>query len=166
VDEGKVDYIAALRDGYMESSMELDRTVLNLSAGGIALLVTLLTAVGVPAWWVALVYLVPLAAFLSVIWTALAILDRNKLHTRMAVAAARSGQPAPRPDSETDRLDAWLRTAFWIGVFTTLLVGGVTMWQKGLTGPQGNLTQEMEDGRQAAPGGAGNEAGARQDQPE
>ena len=76
--EGKnVQYYSVLLAAWIETRMERDRTLVMLSAAAIGLLVTILTAVGLPRLWMVLLYVGAFAGFLLTIWTAIQIYKLN-----------------------------------------------------------------------------------------
>jgi len=76
--EGKnIQHYSVLLAAWIETRMERDRTLVALSAAAIGLLVTILTAVGLPRLWMVLLYVGAFAGFLLTIWTAIRIYQLN-----------------------------------------------------------------------------------------
>lgn len=120
--EAEAQWRAAMRDLWYETRMERDRALLTLSAGGVALLVTLLTTVGVPWWWVGLLYAVAFTAFIVAIHAATAIFHRSAKHIMEAADDPAKAHESPlRP--KLRKLDRRLACAFWWGVAFSIAVG-------------------------------------------
>ena len=113
----EVAFYSSAVQAWIATRMEKDRALLSLSAGGIALLVTLLTAVGPSSFSELLLYLAAALAFLVAIVAALAIFGRNASHLRNVVTKNERGD-----DPWLLRLDLLLTFAFCAGVALTLLV--------------------------------------------
>lgn len=107
-----------LVQGWIENRMELDRTIIALSAAGIGLLVTLLTTVEIPWWWVTLFYGYGIGAFVLAIRAGLEIFHVNAEHLEQAITDAETGV-----NVSLTSLDRSLRRRFWSGVSATILVG-------------------------------------------
>jgi len=76
--EGKnVQHYTVLLSAWIQTRMERDKTLVALSAGGIGLLVTILTAVGLPSLWMILLYLGAFSGFFVTIWTSIKIYQLN-----------------------------------------------------------------------------------------
>src|SRR5690349_13573065 len=112
--EKDVAYYAACVQASVDTLMERDRSLLTLSAGGIGLLVTLLTTVGATSICHLLLYAAATLAFLVSIISALAIFSRNS--TRMAQIV----KGVDTPDMMLRVLDGVLLSSFVFGVILTL----------------------------------------------
>lgn len=137
---------ATLTSAWIETRMEADRTMVALSAGGIGLLVTLLTAFAPQSTCVVIVYILALLAFSVAIACGIAIFKRNAAHLEEAL-----NSPATADNSSTRRdlgkLDWVLGTAFGAGVVFSILTGVVIAL--GATDVQRRTpVQEAEDVRQ------------------
>ena len=75
--EKEVAYFSAIVDAWVETRMEKDRALLGLSTGGVGLLATLLTTVGVARMWQLILYSAGALAFGFAIVTAIRIFGRN-----------------------------------------------------------------------------------------
>ena len=77
---------STLTTAWIDTRMEADRTMVALSAGGVGLLVTLLTAVTVPRSWILWLYGLAFLGFLLAIGSGLAVFKRNANHLEEALA--------------------------------------------------------------------------------
>jgi hypothetical protein len=75
--EKEVAYYSALISAWTETRMELDKSLLTLSAGGIGLLVTILSTVGINKKWVLFLYAGAFVSFLISVFSCLRIFWRN-----------------------------------------------------------------------------------------
>ncbi len=72
-----IQHYSVLLAAWIETRMDRDRTLVALSAAAIGLLVTILTAVGLPQLWMILLYAGAFASFLLTIWAAIRIYQLN-----------------------------------------------------------------------------------------
>lgn len=109
-------YYGAVVAGWLNTKLERDKSILTLSAGGIGLLVTLMTTVG-PQTTVALVlYGVAIVAFAVSLYSIIRILDRNAHHLKQIV----------RGEAERDsRLALLDRISFGSFIVGAVLLGAV-----------------------------------------
>jgi hypothetical protein len=113
-----IEFYASSVDAWYNSALEHDKSLLALSAGGIGLLVTLLTTVG-PASAAGLVlYVIAIMAFLATIGFVLWIFRRNRDY----IQGLFSGK-GKIDDPVLARLDTMAALAFGIGVAFTAVVG-------------------------------------------
>src|SRR5688572_7614081 len=101
--EKAVAFYAAMVEAWVATRMEKDRTLLALAAGGIGLLVTLLTTVAPTSAWQLALYAVAGALFLATVILAIQVFDRNSHHLERVVNHQERG-----PDPLLDKLDAWM----------------------------------------------------------
>ncbi|MEX0892243.1 MAG: hypothetical protein WEB88_08740 [Gemmatimonadota bacterium] len=147
---------STLTAAWFETRMEADRTMVALSAGGIGLMVTLLTTVGVKGRWAALFYTAALVGFVAAIVVGLAIFKVNAAHIAEAADDPEKADASPlRP--RLRRLDWALIGSFGSGVLFSILVGIATATTPDPTVPGTHPTEQGEafDG--------GEEAGAPAD---
>ncbi len=78
LEERKRIYYSAIVNAFIDSSMERDRNLLNLSAGGIGLLVTLMTTVGVHSTFGLCLYISSIISFSVAIILILHVFKLNK----------------------------------------------------------------------------------------
>jgi hypothetical protein len=75
-----VEFYAASVNAWYNSALEHDKSLFSLSAGGIGLLITLLTTIGIPSWIVLSLYVCALLAFLTCLAAILLVFSNNKKH--------------------------------------------------------------------------------------
>jgi hypothetical protein len=109
-------YSAAVAAWYA-TKFEKDKQLLNLSAIGIGLLVTLATAIGSDNILSAILYVIAVSCFLCCITTVLAIFDRNAVYLE---AIAQDGNEKDPKLFKLDRISKW---SFLLGVVSSLLIG-------------------------------------------
>lgn len=120
--EAEAQWRSTMLDAWYQTRMEKDRTLLTLSAGGVAVLVTLLTTVGVAWWWTGILYAVAVIAFIVAIHAAICIFHYNADHIMEAAEDAAKAHESPLR-TKLQRLDKRLERAFWIGVAFSIAVG-------------------------------------------
>lgn len=113
-------WTTTLVQAWIENRMELDRTIIALSAAGIGLLVTLLTTVEIAWWWITLVYAYAIGAFVLAIRAGLAIFRVNAEHLEHAITDSETGV-----NIQLTEMDRRLRRRFWSGVGATIVVGAL-----------------------------------------
>lgn len=117
-DDALSQWRSALLGAWIETRMELDRSLLALSVAGIGLLVTLLTTVEIRWWWMLAPYAIAITAFVIAIHAAINIFEANAVYLQRA-----ANDPAVGLDPKLESLDRRLRRCFWMGVATTIIVG-------------------------------------------
>lgn len=124
--EDLVLYEAQVKAWY-ESKMLHDRVLIQLSAAGIGLLVTLLTAFGVESCLQLVLFFGAFALFLATIWICLAIFRNNADYIRDVI------QEREPKDEVLGQLDRWA-----IGCFTAALIASFAI---GFVAADLNLSQ-------------------------
>ena len=76
----EIEFYSANVNAWINSSFELDRNLLTLSAGGVALLLTLLTTFGVSSSEALVLYIVAMLSFLTCLISVLIVFNKNKSH--------------------------------------------------------------------------------------
>lgn len=76
----EVSFYNALVNTWIQTNMELDKTLITISAAGIGLLVTLLSTAGVSSYWHIAAYFVAFGLFITTILTCVKILRKNAKH--------------------------------------------------------------------------------------
>lgn len=114
----EIQFFAATITAWVNTAFELDRNLLTLSAGGLGLLVTLLsTTVGVKHACLLVLYIAAMLAFLICVVAVLSVFRRNQT----ALQNVAGGNDAP--DSVLDVLDTLARASFGIGAILTTIIG-------------------------------------------
>lgn len=117
----KVEYYASMVDAWFNTSLEFDKSILTLSAGGLGLLVTLLTTIGLSSASVLALYISAILSFLVALASVLFIFQRNRLHLEQIIA----GQPN-ECDFYLTVADQVARWAFGLAALLTALIGITT----------------------------------------
>jgi hypothetical protein len=120
----EIEYYASNVDGWFATALEHDKSVLGLSAGGIGLLLTLLTTVGLSSVWALTLYIVALACFVVALVTILFIFRRNRSYIEQVVAGE-----ARKSDPLLSNADTIALLAFGLGVILTAIIGIATAVQ-------------------------------------
>jgi hypothetical protein len=120
-------YEATLRDAWLATRMERDRSILTLSAGGIGLLVALMTARRPESSGQMVIYLFASIAFVTALIAGLMIFKRNATYLEAELAAWRAGK-TDLGDAGLVQLDWTLLVAFVVGVVLTILVAIMSAW--------------------------------------
>ena len=89
-DAKEVEFYAAAVNAWLGTSLEHDKSLLTLSAGGIGLLVSLMSTVGLQCVESLILYVVALAAFLCCLIAVLWIFKRNRTHLQNAIHGTQS----------------------------------------------------------------------------
>ncbi|MHB1571419.1 MAG: hypothetical protein ACYC0H_19750 [Solirubrobacteraceae bacterium] len=114
----EIEYYASNVDAWFTTSLEHDRSVLGLSAGGIGLLLTLLTTVGLSSVWELVLYIVALACFVVALVAILFIFRRNRSYIEQVVA-----EKANKSDPVLSSADTIALLAFGLGVILAAIIG-------------------------------------------
>ena len=116
-EQKEIAYYSALVNGWLTTRLEHDKTILVLSAGGVGLLVTLLTTVGVRSRETYVLFFLATFAFLVAIAAIVVVLRRNASHLEKVISGAESSDPVLR------FLDGVASYAFVTRVLFTLAIG-------------------------------------------
>lgn len=116
-------FYAAIVQAWVQTRMEKDRSLLALSSGGVGLLVTLLTTVGVVDLWQLVLYIFAAVGFGVSIFSAILIFDWNAKHLQRVATTHESGD-----DPTLIRLDTLLLLGFIVGVILLAIIGITTAW--------------------------------------
>lgn len=114
----RVEYYAASVNAWFNTSLEHDKSLLTLSAGGIGLLLALLTTVGLSSAEALILYIGAIVSFVVALVAILVIFRRNRTHIEDIL----SGKSISN-DPLLTKLDATALWAFGIGVLFTAIIG-------------------------------------------
>lgn len=112
-----VEFYAASVNAWYSTSLEHDKSIFALSAGGIGLLITLLTTIGVSSSLLLHLYITAIFCLLVSLCTMLVIFRRNRTHVEQVL----SGQAVR--DSVLAWLDLLAILMFGAGVVLTAIIG-------------------------------------------
>jgi uncharacterized membrane protein YphA (DoxX/SURF4 family) len=113
-----VEFFAASVNAWYNTSLEHDKGLFTLSAGGIGLLVTLLTTIGVSSALLLGLYITAIACFLASLLAVLIIFSRNKAHIEETILPG-----AQFHDNFLRTLDLVALYAFGIGAVFSATIG-------------------------------------------
>ena len=118
--EGKnIAHYSVLLSSWIQTKMEHDKTLVTLSSGGIALLVTILTMVGTKNWWGILLYFGSFLGFGICIWSSLKIYQLNSEHIENEL----SSDKGSKSKLQLKKYDKLSLRSFIIGVAFFCAVG-------------------------------------------
>lgn len=117
-DQKCVEFYSAGLTAWYATRLEHDKSLLTLSAGGIGLLMTLMTTVGVSSAESLVLYVCALVAFLVCLSAVLVIFKKNSDHLEEAIVGT-----ASQNDPTLSRLDAIGIWAFAFGVVFSVVIG-------------------------------------------
>lgn len=113
-----VEYYAASVNAWFNTSLEHDKSLFTLSAGGIGLLLTLLTTVGLSSAEALILYIGAIVSFVVALVAILVVFRRNRTHIEDILSGKSTSN-----DSLLTKLDAMALWAFGIGVLFTAIIG-------------------------------------------
>lgn len=113
-----IEYYAASVAAWYESSLEHDKSLLTLSAGGIGLLITLLTTVGLDTAEALVLYAGAIISFVVSIISVLGVFRENKRYIEDVLAGKNQ-----TTDPILSKLDGTAIWSFAIGVVFTAVIG-------------------------------------------
>lgn len=117
-DQKKIEFYAASVSAWYESSLEHDKSLLTLSAGGIGLLITLLTTVGLGTSEALVLYVGAISSFVVALISVLRVFRGNQKHIEDILSGKN-----PSTDPALSRLDATAIWSFGLGVVFTAVIG-------------------------------------------
>ena len=141
----RVEYYAASVNAWFNTSLEHDKSLLTLSAGGIGLLLTLLTTVGLSSTEALLLYISAIASFVVALVAILVIFNRNRMHIEEILSGKSTSN-----DPLLIKLDATALWAFGIGVLFTAIIG-ITAAAHSYSTKEKDMTNETTKKTDAVP---------------
>ncbi|CAN7571319.1 hypothetical protein LJR039_004052 [Pseudorhodoferax sp. LjRoot39] len=118
VQQKNVEFYAAGVNAWYNTSLEHDKSIFSLSAGGIGLLITLITTIGLSSAWLKFLYIAAIVCFLSSLISVLVIFRRNRKHIENVFV---NTQPAE--DALLKALDLTAIVAFGTGAAFASAIG-------------------------------------------
>lgn len=113
----RVEYYSASVNAWFNTSLEHDKNLLALSAGGIGLLLTLLTTVGLSSAESLILYIGAIVSFVVALVAILIVLRRNRTYIENTLLGKSSNDPL------LAKLDLAALFAFGVGVVFTAIIG-------------------------------------------
>lgn len=117
LEQKDIEFYAASVNAWCNTALEFDKSIFTLSAGGIGLLITLLTTVGVGSSLLLHLFIAAISFFLISLCVVLTILLRNRTHIEQVIAGSLLKDPVLAV------LDYIAKIAFGIGVLLTAWIG-------------------------------------------
>ncbi len=116
-----VEYYASSVNAWFNTSLEHDKSILTLAAGGIGLLITLLTTVGLSSAEALVLYVGAITSFLVALVSVLVVFRCNRTYIEQALAGKVGAN-----DPMLARADSIALWAFGVGVVFTAVIGIAT----------------------------------------
>lgn len=113
-----VEYYASCVNAWYNTSLEHDKSILTLAAGGIGLLITLLTTVGLTSSESLVLYVGAITSFLVALVSVLVVFRHNRPYIEQVLLGNENGNNPVLAKADTIAL--W---AFGVGVFFTAVIG-------------------------------------------
>lgn len=117
----EVEYYASSVNAWFNTSLEHDKSILTLAAGGIGLLITLLTTVGLLSAEALVLYVGAITSFLVALVSVLVVFRRNRTYIEQVLAGKAGGNDPML--AKADSIALW---AFGVGVVFTAVIGIAT----------------------------------------
>ena len=114
--ERRIAHYSVLLNSWIENRMARDKALITLSSGAIALLVTVLTTVGVQRWWEVLLFSASFISFGICIWTSLKIYQLNSQAIENELK---------RQDSTNLKLESFDRRTLYSFIFGVVFLGAI-----------------------------------------
>ncbi len=137
----KVAYYSTLVNSWVQTRMEVDKTLIIISSAGIGFLVTLIGNQGIGCLTDFVVYVVALVSFIVVIICCVLVFQRNAVHIEVLIENPETKDPY------LDFLDNAAKFFFAVALMLTLIIGvsiGLNQLHKNKIGKGG---QEMTDNK-------------------
>lgn len=135
-------YYSALLNAWIMSKMEKDRTLLTISAGGIALLVTLLSTIGIRYLWELLLYTGSFFCFTLTIVFIIIIFDKNSEYIAELLNRG-SNQVVEKKVKTLMRYDRYTMISFIIALILSIIIAVNSAYQK-LNEYQGDIMKKNQ----------------------
>jgi hypothetical protein len=116
-DAKEVEFYAANVNAWLNTKLELDKSLLTLSAGGIGLLITLLTTVGIKSKPIFVLYIFALVFFVVTLFSVLFMLGRNSHYVEKVLNGSNNDDPV------LNIFDGLARICFVVGVILSSIIG-------------------------------------------
>lgn len=113
-----VEYYASSVNAWFNTSLEHDKSILTLAAGGIGLLITLLTTFGLSSAEALVLYVGAITSFLVALISVLIVFRHNRTYIEQVLAGTAAGN-----DPSLAKADSIALWAFGVGVIFTAVIG-------------------------------------------
>jgi len=118
-----VAHYSVMLTAWMQTKMEHDKTLVTLSFGGIALLVTVINLTGLWSLWSIVLFASAFVGFLLTIGCALVIYERNAAHIESQIRGEIK-------DFKLELLDKFLKFSFLFGAVCAIFASTLSIWSK------------------------------------
>lgn len=118
MNRGRIEYYSASVNAWFNTSLEHDKSLLALSAGGIGLLITLLTTVGLSSAGALVLYIGAITSFVVALVAILIVFRRNRPYIEEILLGKSTSN-----DALLTKLDVTALWAFGFGVAFTAFIG-------------------------------------------
>jgi hypothetical protein len=117
-DHKRIEYYSAAVTAWFNTALEHDKSILTLAAGGIGLLITLLTTVGLSTAEALVLYILAIGCFVVALVSVLIVFRDNKIHIENILTGKETGT-----DPCLAKVDGVAIWAFGLGVVLTAVIG-------------------------------------------
>ncbi|MDA8085863.1 MAG: hypothetical protein M0Z75_04110 [Nitrospiraceae bacterium] len=115
----RVAYYSNLVNAWIQSRMELDKTLITISSAGIGFLVALLSYKVIDGWGMFTVFVMALIAFFLTIWTCIGIFKENSAYIGKLI----ENPDATSEQSRLNKLDKRAQILFSVAMACVLAIG-------------------------------------------
>jgi hypothetical protein len=140
-----VEYYASSVNAWFNTSLEHDKSILTLAAGGIGLLITLLTTIGLSSAEALVLYVGAITSFLVALISVLVVFRHNRTYIEQVLAGKAAGNDPVL--AKADSIALW---AFGAGVVFTAVIGIATAIHS-YTSKEKAMSNEPTKSTQAVP---------------
>lgn len=140
-----VEFYASSVNAWFNTSLEHDKSILTLAAGGIGLLITLLTTIGLSSAESLVLYVGAITSFLVALISVLVVFRHNRTYIEQILACKAAGSDPVL--AKADSIALW---AFGVGVVFTAVIGVATAIHS-YTSKEKTLSNEPTKSTQAVP---------------
>lgn len=114
----KIEYYSAAVTAWFNTALEHDKSILTLAAGGIALLITLLTTLGLSTAEALVLYIFAIGCFVVALVSVLIVFRHNKIYIENILTGKEAGT-----DPFLAKVDGIAIWSFGLGVVLTAVIG-------------------------------------------
>jgi hypothetical protein len=114
----KIEYYSAAVTAWFNTALEHDKSILTLAAGGIALLITLLTTLGLSTAEALVLYIFAIGCFVVALVSVLIVFRDNKIYIEHILTGKEAGT-----DPFLAKVDGIAIWSFGLGVVLTAVIG-------------------------------------------
>jgi Ca2+/Na+ antiporter len=116
-DQKSVEYYASTVSAWYATTLEHDKSLFALAGGGIGIMISLLTTVGFDQYWILVLFVVTIGAFMVCLVFLLKIFEGNRDYLEAIIDGNHEGK-----DGNLKKWDRLAKRAFFVGVGVATLV--------------------------------------------